>query len=445
MKIDDLTPEQAEKLLEFLKPEPPKYCPHTPYPKQEAFLRSKQMEVLFGGSAGPGKSDALLMAALQYVHIPGYAAILFRNTYQDLNRPGALMDRAKEWWEEYPDIRWNSKDYRAHFPSGASISFGYLDGPNDHLNYKGGEYQFIGFDELTEIREQQYRYMLSRLRKPSNVGNVALSLVPLRARATSNPAPNWVRRYFIEEGKDKSKGRHYIPAFLADNVFVDQTSYGEALSKLTEVDRARLQDGDWYAEETGVLFDRSDFTIIAPEDVPEQAFMNTVRYWDLASTEKTEGNDPDYTVGAKVAIVDGYMFILDMRIARVGPDKVEQLVRQTAYEDGPGVKIRMEKDPGQAGVAQISHYGRNVLLGYDFDGNPPTTAKDLRANLWAPKAKRGEVMVVRGDYVTQFLDQAMVFGSSKDVHDDCIDAVSGAFEILTGLKGEKKRKVRLIV
>jgi len=35
------------------------------------------LEVLFGGSAGGGKSDALLMAALQYVDVPGYAAILF--------------------------------------------------------------------------------------------------------------------------------------------------------------------------------------------------------------------------------------------------------------------------------------------------------------------------------------------------------------------------------
>jgi hypothetical protein len=52
---------------------------------------SRYPEVLFGGQAGPGKTSALLMAATQYVHIPGYAAMLFRRTYQDLSLPGALM------------------------------------------------------------------------------------------------------------------------------------------------------------------------------------------------------------------------------------------------------------------------------------------------------------------------------------------------------------------
>jgi phage terminase large subunit-like protein len=28
--------------------------------------------------------------------------------------------------------------------------------------------------------------------------------------------------------------------------------------------------------------------------------VNVVRYWDLAATEKTEHNDPDWTVGIKL-------------------------------------------------------------------------------------------------------------------------------------------------
>ena len=73
------------------------WIPHEPTPKQAEFLLMPDLEVLFGGSAGGGKSDALLMAALQYVDVPGYAAILFRRTYTDLSLPGALMDRAHEW------------------------------------------------------------------------------------------------------------------------------------------------------------------------------------------------------------------------------------------------------------------------------------------------------------------------------------------------------------
>ncbi|MGW8179030.1 MAG: terminase large subunit domain-containing protein, partial [bacterium] len=375
------------KVLEFLEPKPPLYCPHEPHPKQKAFLRTEVLESLFGGAAGGGKSDALLMAALQYVDVPGYSAMIFRNTFADLALPGAIMDRGREWLSEYPEVKWSKQSNMAVFPSGARITFGYLDGPDDHLRYKGMEAQFIGFDELTEIREQHYRYLISRLRKPNHG---PLAAVPLRARGATNPAPNWVRRYFVEEGIKKK--RLYVPCKFDENPFIDQKSYSESLDRLSVVDRARLKGGDWYAEESGNLFDRSDFQIIAPEDVPETAFLNVVRYWDLAGSEPTDGNpDPDYTVGAKVAIVDGYLIVLDIRRVRKNPAEVEKLVWQTAHEDGANVKIRMEKDPGQAGKAQISHYARNVLLGFDFDGNPPTTDKGSRVANWSGKVKRNEM------------------------------------------------------
>jgi len=53
-------------------------------------------EVLYGGAAGGGKSDALLMGALQFVDVPGYAAILFRRTFSDLALPDALIPRSHE-------------------------------------------------------------------------------------------------------------------------------------------------------------------------------------------------------------------------------------------------------------------------------------------------------------------------------------------------------------
>src|SRR5262245_15565615 len=71
---------------------------HKPTAKQAEFLAlAEASEVLYGGAAGGGKSDALLMGALQFVDVSGYAAILFRRTYTDLSLPGALMSRATEW------------------------------------------------------------------------------------------------------------------------------------------------------------------------------------------------------------------------------------------------------------------------------------------------------------------------------------------------------------
>lgn len=432
-----------EAIRSFLEPKPPQYNDQIPTDKQKVFLRSEQLEVLYGGKAGGGKSSGLLMAASQWVDTPGYAAVIFRNTYSDLALPGALMDRSHDWWDDIKEVRWHQKGHTWEFPSGATITFGYLEKPNDHLRYKGAEFQFIGFDEVTEIREKHYRYLFSRLRKPSGKGGLALARVPLRMRCTSNPAPNWVRRRFIEEGP--KKGRLYIPAGLDDNPYVDRESYMRALAELDDVERARLEAGDWYAEETGAKFSRDYFPIIGREDVPTEAWLSAVRYWDTASTLPSEQNpDPDWTAGAKVGLADGRIYILDMRHDRQDPGGVENLIRQTAAEDGVSVKIRMEATSGH-GKQVVDHYSRHVLLGYDFDGWPAVRDKVSRANTWAGKAKRREVILVRGDWITDFLDEAVAFGGTTQGHDDQVDAVSGAWEVLAGLGQKQKRGVEIIV
>lgn len=252
------------KVLEYLKPKEPLYCPEKASITQNVFLRTYSIEALFGGAAGGGKSSALLMAALQYVDVPGYSGILFRKTYADLALPGALMDRFRSWISNHDEVHWNNNTYIATFPSGARIAFGYLNNTNDYLRYKGSEFQFIGMDEVTEIRENDYRYLFSRLRRPASG---ELSRVPLRMRAASNPAPNWVRQRFIVEGTNT--GRIFVPSRLTDNPGIDADSYRQALSVLDPIERRRLEIGDWWATTLGTVFDRTNFVIIDPSEVPQ--------------------------------------------------------------------------------------------------------------------------------------------------------------------------------
>ena len=106
------------------------YCPHTPFAKQQAFLDLDCREALYGGGAGPGKTDALLMAALQYAHVPGYSALILRRDYPRLALPNSIMDRARQWLYGTP-AEWNAQTKAYRFPSGAVLQFGYIDNPDD--------------------------------------------------------------------------------------------------------------------------------------------------------------------------------------------------------------------------------------------------------------------------------------------------------------------------
>ena len=95
--LEGVDTQDLRALQGLLTPRLTKYIPYDPTPKQRAFLLMNNKEILYGGAAGGGKSVAQLMAALQYVDIPNYSAILFRRTYADLSLPGALIDMSKQW------------------------------------------------------------------------------------------------------------------------------------------------------------------------------------------------------------------------------------------------------------------------------------------------------------------------------------------------------------
>lgn len=431
-----------EEILRYLKPKEPLFCPEQASVQQQVFLRTNAIEALFGGAAGGGKSSALLMAALQYVDIPSYSALLFRKSLTDLTLPGALMDRFRDWIAPHDDVRWNANTYTAVFPSGARISFGYLNNKDDYLRYKGVEAQFIGMDEVTEIRETDYRYLFSRLRRPSSG---PLSRVPLRMRAASNPAPNWVRQRFIVEGRDKN--RIFVPSKLTDNPGVDAASYRRALQELDPIERRRLEEGDWWATSLGSMFNREDFIIIDPMEIPAMVDKTTrvVRFWDLAATEPSAGNpDPDWSVGTLVMFTDGIAYVLDVKRIRARSEKVEQMISQTADEDGPLVSIRMEQEPGSAGKALIDQYARYILPGYDVQGIRATGDKQSRARPFASAVANGNVRVVRASWLTEWLDEFSTFPESL-AHDDQVDSAVGAFTFLAGLGLPQRRRASIIL
>ncbi len=417
------------ELIPLLTPTLTKYVPSQPHPKQQAFLWLPHREALFGGAAGGGKSEALLMAALQYVDVPGYAAILFRRTYTDLALPRALMDRAQQWLHG-TDAGWDERDKTWRFPNGASLTFGYLDHEQAKFRYQSAEFQFVGFDELTQFSESQYLFLFSRLRRREG------QTIPLRMRAASNPGGmghEWVKARFID---GRSPDRVFIPARLEDNPSIDQAEYEESLAKLDLVTRRQFRFGDWDIRPSGNVFKAHWFEIIPA--APAEA--EWVRYWDLAATEAKHTDDPDYTVGVLMGRTPQGVFVVqDLQRVRATPAAVEAIVKQQAWLDDPDIAIRMEQEPGSSGKATIWHYA-TMLAGHDFRGIPSTGSKELRAAPLSAQAEAGNVKLVAGPWNREFISELCAFPEAG--HDDQVDAASGAFAQLAQPRARLTAKPR---
>lgn len=248
------------KLLAKLRKERAKrdasiWWPHAPFPKQQAFLSLECEEALYGGAAGGGKSDALLMCASQYVHVPGYAALVLRRTFPELYGQDAILERAKRWWLP-KGVPWSEKEKKFTFPSGATVAFGYLDTDRDKYQYQSRAYDCIVFDELTEFPEASYTFLFSRLRR------LAGSKVPSRMRAGTNPGGvghEWVKARFglDEDGQQTQQAAldvAFVQALLDDNPYIDKDEYRKKLARLDPLTRQQLEFGKWISGGKGFVY-----------------------------------------------------------------------------------------------------------------------------------------------------------------------------------------------
>ena len=227
------------------------------------------------------------MAALQYVDVPGYNAILIRDTYANLSKPDSLIPVSHEWLKP-TDAYWKGTDRIWQFPSGATLSFGHLDDPTSHFDYQSAQFQFVGIDEMVAIRENQAMYMFSRLRRIKGKD------CPIRFRGASNPPTReqlargeWVKTRYVDD-ETREPGVIFLPAWMEDNPHLDIEEYDKSLDKLDTVTRKQLKEGDWNIQAKGKIFEREWFKMI---DVVPVDVISTIRYWDFAATAKTDNNN----------------------------------------------------------------------------------------------------------------------------------------------------------
>jgi hypothetical protein len=258
---------------------------------QTDFLAASEREVLFGGSAGGGKSFSLLADPLRYFSNPAFSGLLLRRTNDELRQ---LVSESQELYTKaYPGAKWQEKKSQWTFPSGARLWMTYLERPEDVMRYQGQAFCWIGWDELTQHpTSYSYLYMLSRLRTTDPA-------LPLCVRATTNPGSSghgWVKKMFIDpapEGQafdatDLDTGkvlrypdshekagqalfkRRFIPSKLSDNPYLAEDGQYEAnLLSLPENQRKQLLEGDWTVSDGAAFSEwQSSKHVCEPFDIP---------------------------------------------------------------------------------------------------------------------------------------------------------------------------------
>ena len=265
-----------------------------PQPRQAAFMERPEWEALYGGAAGGGKSDALVIEALRQVHIPHYKALILRKTFPQL---AELIDKSLNYYPmAFPGARYNSSSHTWTFPSGAKIIFGSMQYTKDRLKYQGQAYDFVAFDELTHFSWEEYSYLFSRCR-PNGPGTRCY------IRSTANPGGvghGWVKERFITAGKPmvpvwedirwrdpagkeyrEKRSRIFVPSSVFDNpaLLQNDPDYITRLASMPEAERKALLYGDWdtfsgqvfteWRNDSEHFLDRVGTHVIAPFRVPD--------------------------------------------------------------------------------------------------------------------------------------------------------------------------------
>jgi predicted phage terminase large subunit-like protein len=417
---------------------------------QELFLSSPADIVIYGGAAGGGKTWGLLSEPLRHIKNKDFGAVVFRRTFSQITQEGGMWDEASKLYPLFGATS-NQQEREWRFPSGARIKFAHMQHEDSKQDYDGAQIALIEFDQLESFTKSQFFYMLSRNRSTSGIRPYI--------RASCNPMPNWlgdfigwwidqvtglpiperagVVRWFVRDGErilwhdypvQDGKSVTFIPASVYDNKVLMQKDPGYLanLKALDYVEQQRLLVGNWKVVPQGALFRRDQFNIVdsAPAD------LKWLRTYDLALTTNEASDRTASLCGARGVdacpchgIVDP-LYIRDGFAMKAEYPEVKAAMIQQALVDGRGVRILVETVAFQ--LAAFQELQRvPELVGYSIVGEKPKGGKIERLRPAQDRAVQGQIHLVRGAWINDFLDEiTSITVEMEQEHDDYGDALS---------------------
>ena len=435
--------------------------------KQTEFLASPADVAIYGGSAGSGKTYGLLLDPLRFFHLDNVNAVILRRTKTQLGLPGSIWAESQKIYGSL-GCKPNLTKMQYKFAKNSYLKFAGIQYESDVNNFQGSVMDFLGFDELTHFSEEQFWYLLSRVRSSG------AKMKPY-VRATCNPENCWVFHllswwldqntgYPIPERAGKLRWllrlgnanywfsnklaaeqyiqshdideRHeplsftFIPATINDNQILikNDPSYYARLSQLKESEKIKLLYGCWLFKPEGKLFKAEWFQtfVIPPREIKVKLIT-----CDTASSTKTAN---DYTVFQVWGVAEGKIYLLKQVRGRfTATEQLNLLINLIMTEKCRYASI----ERASTGFHLIDEIRKQTgVIVYEMVRNKD---KYQRAYDEQEYVERGYVYLdANGDYYADFIGEVTGFSpenkNNTSIHDDQVDCLIDAIYLLLDQK-----------
>lgn len=291
--------------------------------------------ILYGGAAGGGKSDALLIVGIIACYtFPGCNVGYFRREFPQLEGPGGAIMRSREQLTGL--ARYNGTFRRWTFPNGSVLQFCHAKNESDVYGYQSQQFDFVLIDESTQFTKFQLRYLLTRNRA------TVKGVIPLMAKGTNpgNYSHGYHREQFVDVGPPEvpvdvevEPGRFekhlFIPSFLQDNVVLEERDpgYRTTLENQPEEVRRALLEGDWsvFAGQFFKTF-RKYLHTCEPFAIPQSWTKFVMMDWGFAA--------PCAVLWGAVDPAYNRVFIYrEVYVTEMRPDEVASLILDLSQEE----------------------------------------------------------------------------------------------------------------
>lgn len=281
-----LSADQREQVISLVRDDTERTIWRPQVGRQMEALRSEAFITGYGGAAGGGKSDLIAGLALTRHK----RALIVR--HEKVQTQGII--------QRFEEVLGSTSGYNSQQSiwrvDGRIIEFAGIADPNDHKKFQGRPHDLKAFDEVTEMREAQVRFIMgwTRTNDPGQRARVLMTFNPPTTAEGRwvldffapwlddkhpNPAkPGELRWFTTIQGKDLEcasaapfvmfkgeplydfdpadfgaekvitpKSRTFIPSRVTDNYFYVKTGYIETLQSLPEPLRSQMLNGDFQA------------------------------------------------------------------------------------------------------------------------------------------------------------------------------------------------------